>query len=216
MVMSNAAASSSRLRIQISFLPFSKSTFLRSAIWSYYSARLAHQRKTKWDDAPVSLNGFAEAAMRGYKVAMTPPYGPVVVSIDKYLQEGPILEGSKLVIPKYSPTKAPQGDEESLAETARMLVNADLPVIIAERAARTEAGLKYMVELAELLQAGVVDTIQRMNFPSRHPLRQTGGVVSQADVILSLENPLLWSAVHAPVNDDFGAPALPGCTRERS
>ena len=162
---------------------------------------------TKWDDAPVSLNGFAEAAMRGYKIAMTPPYGPVVIAADKYMQEGPIPEGSKLVIPKYSPTKAPQGDEESVVEAARMLVNAEFPVIIAERAARTEAGLKYMVELAELLQAGVVDTIQRMNFPSRHPLRQTGGVVSQADVILSLENPLLWSAVHAPENDDFGAPA---------
>jgi acetolactate synthase I/II/III large subunit len=162
---------------------------------------------TKWDDAPVSLNGFAESATRAYKIAMTPPYGPVVVSIDKYLQEGPIPEGSKLIIPKYSPTKAPQGDEESLAEAARMLVNAEYPVIIAERAARTETGLRYMVELAELLQAGVVDTIQRMNFPSRHPLRQTGGVISQADVILSLENPLLWSAVHAPENEDFGAPA---------
>ena len=88
-----------------------------------------------------------------------------------------------------------------------MLVNAEYPVIIAERAARTEAGLKYMVELAELLQAAVVDTIQRMNFPSRHPLRQTPGVVSQADVILSLENPLLWSALNAPENEDFGAPA---------
>ena len=55
---------------------------------------------TKWDDAPVSLNGFAESAMRAYKIAMTPPYGPVVVSIDKYLQEGPIPEGSKLVIPE--------------------------------------------------------------------------------------------------------------------
>ena len=74
--------------------------------------------------------------MRGYKIAMTPPYGPVVISIDKYLQEGPIPEGSRLVIPKYSPTKAPQGDEESLAEAARMLVNAEYPVIIAERAAR--------------------------------------------------------------------------------
>jgi acetolactate synthase-1/2/3 large subunit len=129
----------------------------------------------------------------------------VVISIDKYLQEGPIPEGSKLVIPKYSPTKAPQGDEESVAEAARMLVNAEYPLIIAERVARTEAGLKYMVELAELLQAGVVDTIQRMNFPSRHPLRQTEGAISQADVILSLENPLLWSAVHKQEDSGFGA-----------
>ena len=55
-----------------------------------------------------------------------------------------------------------------------MLVNAEYPVILAERAARTEAGLKYMVELAELLQASVVDSIQRMNFPTRHPFNQDG------------------------------------------
>src|SRR5262249_60342799 len=70
-------------------------------------------------------------------------------------------------------------------------------------AARTPAGLKYLVELAELLQAPVLDTIQRMNFPSRHPLNQAEGrgpdlsVVSNADVILALEHPLLWSIVNA-------------------
>ena len=151
---------------------------------------------TKWDDAPVSLNHFAESAMRGYKIAMTPPYGPVVISVDKYLQENPIPEGMKLRIPKYSPTVPPQADDGSVNEIAKMMVNAEFPVIIAERAARTEAGLKSMVELAELLQAGVVDNIQRMNFPSRHPLRQGAGAIANADVILSLENPLLWSALN--------------------
>ena len=87
-----------------------------------------------------------------------------------------------------------------------MLVNAEYPVIIAERVARTEAGLKSMVELAELLQCAVVDTIQRMNFPSRHPLRQGDGAIREADVILSLENPLLWSAI----NDAGRGVGVPG------
>ena len=33
---------------------------------------------TKWDDTPVSLAHFAESAVRAYKIAMTPPYEPVV------------------------------------------------------------------------------------------------------------------------------------------
>src|SRR5262249_56313644 len=75
----------------------------------------------------------------------------------------------------------------------------------------TPAGLKYLVELAELLQAAVLDTIQRMNFPSRHPLNQAEGrgpdlsVVSDADVILALEHPLLWSVVNA--GGEEGAPS---------
>ena len=52
-------------------------------------------------------------------------------------------------------------------------------------------GCSYIIELAELLQAAVVDTIQRMNFPSRHPLSQDSSVLRSADVVLALEHPLL-------------------------
>ena len=44
----------------------------------------------KWDDTPVSLAHFAESAVRAYKIAMTPPYGPVVLVADAVLQEEPI------------------------------------------------------------------------------------------------------------------------------
>src|SRR3989449_2825877 len=46
-----------------------------------------------------------------------------------------------------------------------------------------------------------------MNFPSRHPLNQVEGrgpdlsVVSEADVILALEHPLLWGVVNAGGED---------------
>ncbi len=168
---------------------------------------------TKWDDAPLSLNGFAESAVRAYKIAMTPPAGPVVLAVDKYLQERPIPEGMKLRIPKLAPTTPPQGDSEAVAETAKLLVNAEFPVILAERAARTEAGLKYMVELAELLQAAVVDSIQRMNFPTRHPLNQDARVVADADVILALEYPLLWGAVNGGDPDSPAPGRSPGRSR---
>jgi thiamine pyrophosphate-dependent acetolactate synthase large subunit-like protein len=72
-----------------------------------------------------------------------------------------------------------------VTEIARLLVAAENPTIVAGRAARTPAGLKHMVELAEALQANVVDTRQRMNFPTRHPL--AGGNAAAADVVLALE-----------------------------
>ena len=50
---------------------------------------------------------------------------------------------------------------------------AENPVMVADRVARTPAGLRGMIELAELLQAPVVDRNGRMNFPTRHPLNQT-------------------------------------------
>ena len=151
--------------------------------------------------------------MRAYKIATTPPAGPVVLAVDKYLQERAIPDGTKLRIPKLAPTTAPQGDSDAVAETAKLLVNAEFPVILAERAARTEAGLKYMVELAELLQAAVVDSIQRMNFPTRHPLNQDARVVADADVILALEYPLLWGAVNGGDPDSPAPGRSPGRSR---
>ena len=58
-------------------------------------------------------------------------------------------------------------------------------MIITGQSARTPVGLKLLVELAETLQAGVVDRKRRMNFPTRHPLN--GGQANQADVVLALE-----------------------------
>jgi acetolactate synthase-1/2/3 large subunit len=66
--------------------------------------------------------------------------------------------------------------------------------------ARTPDGMPRLVELAELLQCGVVDMGGRMNFPSRHPLNQSGrrsAVVAQADVILAIEVNDLYYAVHS-------------------
>ncbi len=146
---------------------------------------------TKWDDSPLTLNQFAQSAVRAYSVAMTPPTMPVVLSVDKKLQEMTIPKGEKLRIPKYTPNTPPAGDPGAVKEVAKMLVDAELPVLAVERAARTEAGLRYIIELAELLQAGVVDTIQRMNFPSRHPLLQEDSIFRQADVVLALEMPML-------------------------
>ena len=161
---------------------------------------------TKWDDAPVTLGHFAESSVRAYKIATTPPYGPVVVVADAVMQEEgiPAADRSRLRIPKLSATTAPSADSGTVAELARMLVAADNPVIVAGRAARTPKGIPLLVELAELLQAPVNDGHQftlRMNFPSKHPLKGAG-VLANADLILALEVPDMFQATHAstPIN----------------
>jgi acetolactate synthase-1/2/3 large subunit len=155
----------------------------------------------KWDDLPASLPHFGESAVRAYKIAMTPPMMPVLVVIDGGLQEDPISPEVKarLRVPKLTLTSPPQGDSAAVAETARLLVSAANPVIIADRLARTPAGMAHLVELAELLQAAVIDHGGRMNFPSRHPLNQSGGrqLLASADVILGLELTDFWGTVDA-------------------
>ncbi len=152
---------------------------------------------TKWDDQPASLQHFAESTARAYKIATTPPMGPVFIALDAELQENPIPEGANLRIPKFAPVVPPQGDPAAIAEAAKMLVNAQNPVIVCDRVARTPAGMANLVALAEALQCGVIDNAGRMNFPSRHPLNQSfrRGLIGQADVIIAMEMNDLWGTL---------------------
>ena len=154
----------------------------------------------KWDDTPVSLPHFAESAVRAYKIAMTPPMMPVLLVLDGGLQEDPIEPhvASRLRVPRLTVATPPQGDSGAVAEAARLLVNAQSPVIVADRLARTPAGLARLVELAEALQAPLVDQGGRMNFPSRHGLNQSASgrqLIQNADVILGLELTDFWGTV---------------------
>jgi len=154
----------------------------------------------KWDDLPASLLHFAESAVRAYKVAMTPPMGPVLLVADSELQERPVGDNSELRVPKLTLAAPPQGDSGAVAEAARLLVAAEHPVIVTDRVARTPAGLARLIELADALQAPVIDQGGRMNFPSRHPLNQSGraeALIREADVILGLEVTDFWGTINS-------------------
>jgi acetolactate synthase-1/2/3 large subunit len=144
---------------------------------------------TKWDDTPVSLPHFGESAVQAFKFAMTPPCGPVLLAVDQNLQEDGV-PGALPPIPRLPVVAPPSADAGTVQEIARLLVAADNPVLLADRCARTPAGLLHLIRLAELLQAAVVDGNARMNFPWRHPLNQTSrqnAALAQADVVLALE-----------------------------
>jgi acetolactate synthase-1/2/3 large subunit len=154
----------------------------------------------KWDDRPVSLQGFSESAVRAYKIATTPPMMPVALVADHELQEYAISDGANLSVPKLTMTSPPVGDSGAVAEIARLLVAAENPVLVTDRVARTPAGLAGLIELAETLQAPVVDRNGRMNFPTRHPLNHTergGAAIANADVIAGLELTDFWSTVNS-------------------
>ena len=144
----------------------------------------------KWDDQPASLQHFAESTVRAHQFTMTAPMAPAFIALDMDLQEEEVEHAEKLKIPKISRLIQPQGDSKALREAAKMLVAAQKPLILADRAVRTQQGVNMLVELAESLGAPVVDLGSRMNFPSTHDLDCTylkQSLVRDADVILMLE-----------------------------
>jgi len=142
-------------------------------------------------ERPDSLAEFAEQSVRAYGFAITPPMMPVLISVDFELQARE-ARGDEPRIPKLSIPQPAEADSAAIGEAARQLVGARLPIIVCDRYARTQRGIDLLVELAELLQAAVIDRGGRMNFPKRHPANQSfveddTALIREGDVILGLE-----------------------------
>jgi len=159
----------------------------------------------KWDDFPVSLQHFSESMVRAYRVAMTPPFGPVLIQLDQELQEQPIANRAALRIPKLSLPSYPVGDSGAVQEAARMLLAAQNPLIVADIHAHTQADVDRLVEFAELVGCPV-GSGGRMNFPSHHPLAQRPPI-KDVDFILALNSQDLFYMLNA-VPDRIGSPKV--------
>ena len=155
---------------------------------------------TKYDDTPISLQHYAESYMRAYEVSTTPPYEPVLIVADSELQEAQIADRAQLSVPARAPVAPPGAAPAAVERAAELLAGAQAPLIIADRAARSQAGMDRLVQLAELLNAPVVDRAGRLNMPTTHYLCQTSlqnNLIAKSDVILGLELTDFWGTINA-------------------
>lgn len=132
----------------------------------------------KWSGEVRRTADLPRAVHRACKIAMTPPRGPVFLSV-------PVdVLTSRAALDLGHPTcVAPgfRGDMAALGEAAARLVEAEAPVLIAGDAVSQSDALDEMVALAELIGAPVyLEGAQNtVTFPSEHPLfRGTLGRIS--------------------------------------
>jgi acetolactate synthase-1/2/3 large subunit len=146
---------------------------------------------TKWDDQPASIGAIADSLLRAYRIALTEPCGPVYVCFDVTLQEMPLEQAPPLPeVARYAPPAPIAPNPAALEEAARLLVHAERPVILADRAGRHAANVPALVRLAETLGAAVLDQGARLNFPTNHPQNLTGAeleMLQAADVVLAVD-----------------------------
>lgn len=155
----------------------------------------------KWYDSPTSLQALAESLTRAYRIAMTEPCGPVLISIDADLAEDSCTaQRPSLTIPPYHPPVQPVADPAGLATAAAWLTGAEYPVLVVNRATDSQAGMDNVVRLAELLGAAVINQRDRLSMPNRHPLNLTGmdpAVAAKADVFLFVGADDIWPVLNA-------------------
>jgi acetolactate synthase-1/2/3 large subunit len=145
----------------------------------------------KWDDQPYSLADVPDSFVRGYRIATTEPMAPVYINYDADIQEDSITSPVEIPdVSRYAPPAPMQANPQALRRAAELLVNAQMPLIIADTLGRNPKAVPALIELAEVLAIPVVDKGARFNFPTTHPLDVTDGareILRQADVILALD-----------------------------
>jgi acetolactate synthase I/II/III large subunit len=153
----------------------------------------------KWDDQPVGIESIPSSMMRGYRIAMSDPAGPIYLCFDVTDQESPLEKDIPLPDPnRFRPPAPLQAESDAIKEAARLLAEAQNPVILADYLGRNSNAVLSLVELADLLSIPVIDLGARLNFPNTHSLNLTGKnreLVANADVILGLDVMDLFGAL---------------------
>lgn len=147
---------------------------------------------TKWDDQPASVAAMSEAILRGYKLACQDPPGPVYICLDVSLQEQQIEDGYTTPdVTRYAPARPPEPPRADVRRAATALLNAERPIVYADRVGRDATAVDALVELAELLALPVIDQGWGWRtFPSPHALDFAGfeaELLPTADVVAGFD-----------------------------
>jgi benzoylformate decarboxylase len=125
---------------------------------------------TKWSCEVHRADRIPEILNRAFKVAATPPTGPVYLSLPSNLLgesitvKNPDAERSRIV-PRMA------GDPEALKEAAMLLGQAKRPLIVAGSGVAKAGAIEELITLAEMVAAPVVmePRYSFLSFPTTHP-----------------------------------------------
>ncbi|MFT5132577.1 MAG: thiamine pyrophosphate-dependent acetolactate synthase large subunit-like protein [Gammaproteobacteria bacterium] len=151
------------------------------------------QTMTKWHWSIQAANKIPEILRRGQKFASTLPSGPVFLAIPAdHLSTN--TEAAVIDQDKYSVPMQLRPSQEDVKQAAKLLLNADNPLILSGDEVRYCQAQSELLALAELLGIPVVDEWSASwskNFPTRHPLyignyKSTSRFPGKVDVMLNL------------------------------
>lgn len=129
---------------------------------------------TKWEIQPGSVAAMPEAILRAWQLAHLEPRGPVYLCLDVALQEQKIT--APVPIPDVASLGAPTPpapDPEAVRRAAKILVEAEHPLVLLGHTSASEAAWHDLIALAESLGAAVTtDRSGPTSFPTDHPLHQ--------------------------------------------
>jgi benzoylformate decarboxylase len=123
---------------------------------------------TKFATRVVHPGSLLRLWRRAFKMAATPPTGPVFLGVPQDILDAP---NDEPIIPSVIPATRVIPDPASIAAVAEILCQAEKPLILMGDGVSCSGAQPELVQLAESLGAGVWGVnSSEVNFPQSHPL----------------------------------------------
>ena len=139
--------------------------------------------KLAWDvREPASI---PLALRRAFKVASTPPGGPVYIGIATYAQTSAPVTAQIVGQEKFLVPMRPRPDAEKIERLARRLIEARQPLVVVDADLYRYDAVEEAVKLVDAIGAAVLDprgsSGSNSGFPNQHPLHTDGKVFGGLD-----------------------------------
>ena len=169
-------------------------------LWDYGSIL---RQYVKWDHDLTPLGNPGLTASRALQLVMTAPFGPAYMSIPRDVARYPI-EGVRFPsVDQLGLPRPSAGNPEAIAEAARLLVDAENPLVTSGWSGRDPRAVPALANLSTLLALPYLDhNADRVNFASDHPLHDAAPTMADADVLLVLESLTPWIPGHREPHPD--------------
>ena len=162
--------------------------------WAHCGSTQSHLVKdfVKWTAEPMTPQATLDAFVQAKRIAMTPPYGPVYVSIDRSVQEAKIAPDLQIPDPDHPSHRPPSpmaASREALDQAADLLLGAKMPFVVGGRFGIEQGVSEVLAELIELIGAAYQDDKKLVCLATGHPQNLSGlkGFHKEADVMLTLD-----------------------------
>ncbi len=155
---------------------------------------------TKWRFRLEMQDNPGLVVTRALQTALSGSQGPAFLSLTREAMMAADVPKAYPSLELLGLSRPAGPDPSAIDELTELLLSAERPLIIAGRSGKDPRSVAQLVRVAEAIGANVTDNGffgDRLNFPSSHPLWDTGVSACDADVVLVVDNKVPW--VPAPL-----------------
>ncbi len=150
----------------------------------------------KWDYELRHAEQVETVIDRALAIAKSEPQGPVYVTLPREVLASGLPTGSFSEASTIVPASPPAADPEALEEAAKLLGNAQHPLLITASGGRTPESARAIEQLAQTLAVPVVHYRPRhLALSTEHPMHcgwDPHALLKEADVVLVVECDVPW------------------------